>query len=169
MAPAICTQADIKNLGNSSFFIHFSERCMWSLGKQSLVFIQNEMVNSLPVKKQCLTFNSFVLQSEVVSNFVISTWIGLEGEQRWMYAGRRFRKYIYSLVCAKRCWVSPYIKVKYCWFQSSAGSRGLGWSGRDRVWCQGWGAGSRGCSEPRQRRLLPLFNSHWWRFAEEKQ
>lgn len=130
MAPAICTQADIKNLGNSSFFIHFSERCMWSLGKQSLVFIQDEMVNSAPIEKQSLIFNSFVLYSEAVSNFVISTWIGLEGEQRWMYTGCRFRKCIYSLVCAKRCWVSPYIKVKYWWFQSSAGSRGLGWSRR---------------------------------------
>lgn len=41
MAPAIHTWPDIINLGNSSFFIHFTERCMWSLGKQSLVFIQD--------------------------------------------------------------------------------------------------------------------------------
>lgn len=139
---------------------------MWSLGKQSFVFIQDEVLNSPPAEEQRLVFNSFVLSSEAVSNFVISTRLGLRGEQRWMYTGCKFRKYIYSLMRAKRRWVSRYIKVKYCCLQSSAGSRG--WVEGDRERCQGWGAGSRGCSEPRQR-LLPLFNSRSWRFPSAKQ
>lgn len=134
---------------------------MWSLGKQSLVFIQDEVVNSPPTEKQSLAFNSFVLSSEVVSNFVISTQIGLEGEQRWMCAGCKFRKHFYSLMCAERCWVSRYIKVKYLWFQSWAGSR-AGSRGTPG-WCQGWGVGSRGCSEPRQRLLPPSPATAGWR------